>query len=107
VAAQPVSWLSSHHICVTLIYQLLQAPPKSHQLHLLSLPEKRYPRAMDLPRQKNAVSVDGFLDDQFLIAMPGMKDDRFARSVIYVCAHSDEGGDSAHGKKFEALHAVI
>ena len=23
--------------------------------------------------------------------MPGMKDDRFARSVIYVCAHSDEG----------------
>lgn len=46
---------------------------------------------MDLPRQKNAVSVDGFLDDQFLIAMPGMKDDRFARSVIYVCAHSDEG----------------
>ena len=33
----------------------------------------------------------GFLDDQFLIAMPGMKDDRFARAVIYVCAHSDEG----------------
>ncbi len=23
--------------------------------------------------------------------MPGMKDDRFARSVIYICAHSDEG----------------
>ena len=33
----------------------------------------------------------GFLDDQFLIAMPGMKDDRFARAVIYICAHSDEG----------------
>lgn len=33
----------------------------------------------------------GFLDDQFLIAMPGMKDERFARSVIYVCAHSEEG----------------
>ena len=33
----------------------------------------------------------GFLDDQFLIAMPGMKDDRFARSVIYLCAHSEEG----------------
>lgn len=46
---------------------------------------------MDLPRQKSAVAVDGFLDDQFLIAMPGMKDDRFARSVIYICAHSDEG----------------
>ncbi|BCH26142.1 UPF0301 protein [Mesorhizobium sp. L-8-3] len=37
------------------------------------------------------MSNRGFLDDQFLIAMPGMKDDRFARSVIYVCAHSEEG----------------
>ncbi|WP_202307761.1 YqgE/AlgH family protein [Mesorhizobium sp. L-8-10] len=46
---------------------------------------------MDLLRRKRAVSNRGFLDDQFLIAMPGMKDDRFARSVIYVCAHSEEG----------------
>ena len=33
----------------------------------------------------------GFLDGQMLIAMPSMGDDRFARSVIYVCAHSTEG----------------
>lgn len=33
----------------------------------------------------------GFLDGQLLIAMPGMLDDRFARAVIYVCAHSEEG----------------
>ena len=33
----------------------------------------------------------GFLNDHFLIAMPGMGDDRFVRSVIYVCAHSDDG----------------
>jgi putative transcriptional regulator len=46
---------------------------------------------MDILRRKRAVSKRGFLDDQFLIAMPGMKDDRFARSVIYVCAHSEEG----------------
>jgi putative transcriptional regulator len=26
-----------------------------------------------------------------LVAMPSMQDERFARSVIYVCAHSDEG----------------
>jgi putative transcriptional regulator len=45
---------------------------------------------MDLLRQKRT-AARGFLDDQFLIAMPGMKDDRFARSVIYICAHSDEG----------------
>jgi putative transcriptional regulator len=32
-----------------------------------------------------------YLDGQFLVAMPGMMDERFARSVIYVCAHSAEG----------------
>jgi putative transcriptional regulator len=36
-------------------------------------------------------STSGYLDGQLLIAMPGMADERFARSVIYVCAHSDEG----------------
>lgn len=33
----------------------------------------------------------GYLDGQLLIAMPVMDDERFARSVIYVCAHSSEG----------------
>jgi putative transcriptional regulator len=33
----------------------------------------------------------GYLDGQFLIAMPNMPDERFARSVIYMCAHSEEG----------------
>jgi putative transcriptional regulator len=33
----------------------------------------------------------GYLDGQMLIAMPSMRDDRFARSLIYVCAHSSEG----------------
>ena len=28
---------------------------------------------------------------KFLIAMPGMGDQRFERSVIYICAHSEEG----------------
>lgn len=44
-----------------------------------------------LKRKQQPTERAGFLDDQFLIAMPGMKDDRFARSVIYVCAHSEEG----------------
>jgi putative transcriptional regulator len=35
--------------------------------------------------------VRGYLDGQMLIAMPAMGDDRFQRSVIYVCAHSTEG----------------
>jgi len=33
----------------------------------------------------------GFLDGQLLVAMPGMADNNFARSVIYLCAHSEEG----------------
>src|ERR1700756_5824100 len=33
----------------------------------------------------------GYLDGQMLIAMPTMGDERFARSVIYMCAHSSEG----------------
>jgi putative transcriptional regulator len=33
----------------------------------------------------------GFLDGQMLIAMPTMSDERFSRTVIYVCAHSNEG----------------
>jgi putative transcriptional regulator len=33
----------------------------------------------------------GYLDGQMLIAMPSMGDDRFARSVIYICAHSSDG----------------
>lgn len=58
--------------------------------HLSCGAETGYFDFMDLLRQKKS-AVRGFLDDQFLIAMPGMKDDRFARSVIYICAHSDEG----------------
>ena len=33
----------------------------------------------------------GYLDGQMLIAMPSMSDERFSRSLIYVCAHSNEG----------------
>ena len=33
----------------------------------------------------------GYLDGQMLIAMPAMGDERFTRSVIYMCAHSSEG----------------
>ncbi|PPC85989.1 MAG: hypothetical protein CTY31_10410 [Hyphomicrobium sp.] len=43
-------------------------------------------------RQKRRVKPSaGSLEGQLLLAMPRMSDRRFARSVIYVCAHSDEG----------------
>ena len=46
--------------------------------------ERRAPR-------DEASSEQGYLDGRLLIAMPVMEDERFARSVIYVCAHSSEG----------------
>ena len=33
----------------------------------------------------------GYLDGQLLIAMPAMADSRFSRTVIYLCAHSEDG----------------
>ncbi len=41
-------------------------------------------------RQKRG-GGEGYLEGQLLIAMPLMTDRRFARSVIYMCAHSEEG----------------
>src|SRR5438270_1652231 len=41
--------------------------------------------------RKGAGPARGYLDGQMLIAMPTMRDERFARSLIYVCAHSSEG----------------
>jgi putative transcriptional regulator len=41
--------------------------------------------------ENSAASGEGYLDGQILIAMPIMDDERFSRSVIYLCAHSSEG----------------
>ena len=48
---------------------------------------------IDAPRfrKPGAPAHVGFLDGQMLVAMPGMEDSRFARSVIYLCAHSEDG----------------
>lgn len=45
----------------------------------------------DERRGKIASTETTYLDGQLLIAMPVMEDERFARSVIYVCAHSADG----------------
>jgi putative transcriptional regulator len=46
---------------------------------------------MTMPRQPRRSGKEGYLDGQLLIAMPVMSDPRFARSVIYICAHSEDG----------------
>ena len=40
---------------------------------------------------KPGAAGSGYLDGQMLLAMPAMQDNRFARSLIYICAHSQEG----------------
>ena len=51
-------------------------------------------------RLKNIIKPDGgfglsfksnWLTGQLLVAMPGMSDPRFARSVVYICSHSPSG----------------
>ena len=37
-------------------------------------------------------STETTLDGQLLIAMPGMADTRFARSIVYLCAHNTDEG---------------
>jgi putative transcriptional regulator len=43
------------------------------------------------PRGTGTSAQRGYLDGQMLIAMPSMGDERFSRTVIYVCAHSSDG----------------
>jgi len=41
--------------------------------------------------QSSIASTEDTLTGQLLVAMPHMADPRFARSVVYLCAHSGEG----------------
>ena len=45
----------------------------------------------DVQKRIEERTLDPYLTGQLLIAMPNMADPRFARTVIYLCAHSDEG----------------
>jgi putative transcriptional regulator len=46
---------------------------------------------MKMPKTPPRATEEGYLDGQLLVAMPVMSDPRFARSVIYLCAHSEDG----------------
>jgi putative transcriptional regulator len=46
---------------------------------------------MTTPRDSRVNEGDNFLEGKLLIAMPGMADERFAQTVIYMCAHSPKG----------------
>lgn len=59
--------------------------PVWRRAHLRSGP----PAAIFVGMEKAQSTID--LTGKFLIAMPGMGDPRFEKSVILICAHSDEG----------------
>ena len=40
---------------------------------------------------KSTKNGEAYLCGQLLIAMPGMTDPRFEKSIIYICAHNEEG----------------
>lgn len=42
-------------------------------------------------RDRRTEPNESFLEGKLLIALPGMADDRFAQTVIYMCAHSPKG----------------
>ena len=46
---------------------------------------------IDISRPGSSEGDPNFLDGQMLIAMPAMRDEQFARTLIYLCAHSAEG----------------
>jgi len=46
---------------------------------------------MGSSRDHRVEQGESFLEGKLLIALPGMADDRFAQTVIYMCAHSSKG----------------
>ncbi|MEQ8588294.1 MULTISPECIES: YqgE/AlgH family protein [Hyphomicrobiales] len=46
---------------------------------------------MNMLKQRDQRSDSGQFEGRFLVAMPGMNTSIFAESVVYLCAHSEEG----------------
>ena len=44
-----------------------------------------------MAKPQTPIADDGYLTGNLLVAMPQMADLRFARSVIYICAHTADG----------------
>lgn len=58
---------------------------------------------MDVDAIRSGQNDHPSLEGHFLIAMPGMEDERFARSVVYICAHSASGAMGFVINKAQAL----
>jgi putative transcriptional regulator len=76
---------------------------------------KNYPETptLHIMSKGNNIEISGYLDQQVLIAMPGMVDSNFAGSVTLLCQHNDQGAigitinrlaDYSLGEIFSQLH---
>jgi putative transcriptional regulator len=54
-------------------------------------PELGQVSQVEIEAMGKSVSHQGFMTGQLLVAMPQMRDARFTRSVIYICAHTGDG----------------
>lgn len=52
--------------------------------------KRAYTRRM-MDQEISTVEESGWLTGQLLLAMPNLRDARFAQSVIFICAHNKEG----------------
>lgn len=67
------------------------APKPGGAKPVSSIPGPLSPRARKPGSSVPEPSLPGYLDGHLLVAMPGMSDERFERTVIYLCAHSPDG----------------
>lgn len=70
---------------------LAQAAPGAVMDNQLVRCGKLDPVAPEAGPERAVKQNDTYLAGQLLVAMPGMKDPRFAKSVIYMCAHNADG----------------
>lgn len=85
------------------------APPSAGQPE----PGDKVGMAGTSPRPSRTIEGENFLEGKLLIALPGMTDPRFEKSVIFMCAHSLEGAmgivinRAVDGLRFRELMAKL
>src|SRR5271165_6403092 len=77
-------------------------------------PARDEPKAAPAPANRpRTIEGENFLEGKLLIALPGMSDPRFEKSVIFMCAHSMEGAmgiminRAVDGLRFRELMAKL
>lgn len=76
--SQAPSWSAASQTYIMLLEAQRHEPPKQKQ-------------AGTTMQDDNTGDNSGYMTGQFLVAMPNMPDERFEKSVIFICAHNADG----------------